>query len=189
MSVTPTVTLQDHAATNPNGLAFIADDESWTYERLVVDAQRLARGFARRGIRRGDRIVLHMPNRPELVVAIYACLRIGAIAVPLNSRSKTAELTPLLKRLQPALYIGHADLYTQVSPIESSILPPERRFITGSAKKDTLVQPWANLLSDVWAVVPVESDIQSPAVLLATSGTTGVSKFVIHTKATLASIY
>jgi acyl-CoA synthetase (AMP-forming)/AMP-acid ligase II len=187
MSMTPTEALLYQVATNPNGVALIDGDDSWTYEWLAVRAERLARGFLGRGIRRGDRIALHMPNRPDLVVAFYACLRIGAIAVPLNNRLKAPDLKSLLQRLEPAIYVGHADLYNQVGAIASSILPLERRFMTDSTREDTRAQPWANLFSDARASVPAAFDLHSPAVLFATSGLTGVPKFVIHTQATLAA--
>jgi acyl-CoA synthetase (AMP-forming)/AMP-acid ligase II len=145
--------------------------------------------LAGRGIRKGDRIALQMPNRPEFVVAVYACFHIGVVAVPLNSRLKTVELKPLLEQLQPALYICDANLYSQVDAIDCSILPREKRFVAGDMREDKGVQPWASLLSDGSAPLPVTADIHSPAVLLATSGTTGVPKFVIHTQATLAALF
>jgi long-chain acyl-CoA synthetase len=141
--MTAIAALHHHAGTNPNGVAFINGDDTWTYKRLAGQAERVADGLVRRGVRRGDRVALHMPNRPELAVALYACFHIGAIAVPLNNRLKTAEMRPLLKRLQHALYVGEAELYSQVSAIESSILPPERRFVAGSTRRSRLSPaPW-----------------------------------------------
>jgi acyl-CoA synthetase (AMP-forming)/AMP-acid ligase II len=115
--------LYQRARTSPNGVAFIVGDNKWKYGWLAAQAERLARGLAGRGIWKGDRIALHMPNRPEFVVAVYACFHIGAVAVPLNIRLKTVELKPLLERLRPALYIGDANLYSQVDAIDCSILP------------------------------------------------------------------
>jgi acyl-CoA synthetase (AMP-forming)/AMP-acid ligase II len=66
-----------------------------------------------------------MPNRPEFVVAVYACFHIGAVAVPLNSRLEAVELKPLLDSLRPALYIGDANLYSKVDAVDGSILPRE----------------------------------------------------------------
>jgi long-chain acyl-CoA synthetase len=186
--MTPIAALYDRAQTNLNDVAFIAGDDKWSYGRLAAQSDRLARGLAARGIRTGDRIALHMPNRPELAIALYACLHIAAIAVPLINRLKAAELKQLLQRLQPALYLGHADLYGQAWAVESSILPPESCFVAGSVDEDIRAQLWADLLWDVPAPVPIASDIHSPAVLLATSGTTGVPEFVIHTQSTLAAV-
>ena len=82
-SMTPIEALYQRARTNPNGVAFIVGDDKWKYGWLAAQAERLARGLAGRGIRKGDSIALHMPNRPEFVVAIYAYFHIGAVAVPL----------------------------------------------------------------------------------------------------------
>jgi long-chain acyl-CoA synthetase/feruloyl-CoA synthase len=180
--------LHDRAKTNPSDVAFIAGGDKWTYGRLAAQADRLARGLVARGIGKGDRIALHMPNRPELAVALYACVYIGAIAVPLNNRLKAAELKHLLHRLRPALYVGQVDLYGQAREVDSSILPPARCFVIGNASRDSHGQPWKDLLRDVSGPVPIASDIHSPAVLLATSGTTGAPKLVIHTQSTLAAI-
>src|SRR5258706_8884904 len=75
-SMTPIEALYQCARTSPNGVAFIVGDDKWKYGWLAAQAERLARGLVGRGIRKGDRIALHMPNRPEFVVAVYACVHI-----------------------------------------------------------------------------------------------------------------
>ena len=115
--------------------------EIWTIKRLATQVDRLARGLIEQGVRKGDRVALHMANLPELVIAYHACFRVGAIAAPLNIRFKTAELRPLLERLRPALYIGQAALYSQVASIDSSILASNRRFVVDASFKDPWVQP------------------------------------------------
>ena len=92
--------------TRSKQVAFIKDKEVWTYKRLAAEVERLAQGLAERGLRKGDRVALHMANLPEFVVAYHACFRAGLIAAPLNIRFKTAELRPLLQRLRPSLYTG-----------------------------------------------------------------------------------
>jgi acyl-CoA synthetase (AMP-forming)/AMP-acid ligase II len=94
-----------------------------------------------------------------------------------------------LERLQPALYIGDANLYSLVDEIYCSILPQEKRFVVGDMREDKDAQPWASLLNDGSAPLPVTADLHSPAVLCATSETTGVPKFVIQTQATLAALF
>jgi long-chain acyl-CoA synthetase len=187
--MTPIEALYQRAKTTPNGIAFVADDNTWKYDWLAAQAQRLAHGLAVRGIRKGDRIALHLQNRPELVVAIYACFHIGAIAVPLSKRLRAPELTRLLERLRPALYIGDANLYGQADGICCSILPREKRFVVGDTTADNGVRPWASLLSNVSAPLPVATDSHSPAVLLVASGATDVPKFVVHTHERLAALF
>jgi acyl-CoA synthetase (AMP-forming)/AMP-acid ligase II len=190
-NLTPIQTLYDRAARNQNDTAFTAADDKWSFGRLAAEVQRVAHGLAARGIRKGDRIALHLPNCPELAVAVYACFHVGAIAVPLNNRFKGPELKAMLQRLQPVLYVGNAELYGPVRALSSSIVPPERCFITGCNDDAGLAQRWTDLQEDLsrdiptW--LPVSSDIHAPAILLATSGTTGIPKFVIHTLSTLGA--
>jgi acyl-CoA synthetase (AMP-forming)/AMP-acid ligase II len=161
----------------------------WTYARLAAEVDRLARGLVGRGLKRGDRVALHLPNGPELAVAYYACFRIGAIAAPLNNRMKHAELLPLLQRLRPTLYIGQRDLYAKVAAVDSSILPTNARFLIDAGSRDPRTQPWTRLFSDViGGTLHVDVDVDAPALLLTTSGSTGQSKFVAHTLSTLAAI-
>jgi acyl-CoA synthetase (AMP-forming)/AMP-acid ligase II len=185
--MTATATLYHYLETRRKKVAFYKGKDLWTYERLATEVERLARGLVARGLRKGDRVALHMANLPEFVIAYHACFRIGAIAAPLNIRFKTAELSPLLQRLRPALYIGQAALYEQVAPIESSVLRSNDRFVVDGPVADPRVQPWTSLLAETDSnPVRFTPDVDAPAVLLTTSGTTGQPKFVIHTLATLA---
>jgi acyl-coenzyme A synthetase/AMP-(fatty) acid ligase len=59
----------------PGNVAFIKDKEIWTFERLATQVDRLARGLIEQGVRKGDRVALHMANLPELVVVYHACFR------------------------------------------------------------------------------------------------------------------
>jgi acyl-CoA synthetase (AMP-forming)/AMP-acid ligase II len=178
------------ATTRPDGTVFIHEDIVWSYYDLLTGAEQLSRAFLAHGVRQGDRIVLHLPNRPELAVALYACFRIGAIACPMNLRFKTVELREIFQRLQPALYLGEEQLYSHVETIEPEILPEERRFVTGPSGAYRRAVPWSTLLVDDHGSgpMPPEPDKDAPAVLLTTSGTTGQPKFVTHTPATLSAI-
>jgi acyl-CoA synthetase (AMP-forming)/AMP-acid ligase II len=175
------------AQTRPKSAAFAFQGTVWTYERLAVEIESVARGLAMRGVEPGDRVALHMTNRPEMIVAYYACFRLGAIVAPLRTAFKFAELSPILHRLKPALYIGEISLYDNVAPVDASILAASRRIVIDGAFKELGVEPWEALHDaagneSVW--VPPAPD--KPAVLITTSGTTGEPKFVVHTSATLS---
>jgi long-chain acyl-CoA synthetase len=126
-------------------------------------------------------------NRPELIVAYYACFQTGAIAAPLAGGFRAAELGPLLRRLQPSLYIGEVNLYRNVAAIDSSVIALNRRFIVDRPVKSLGASPWTWLFADM-AGEPVLADPEAyaPAVLLNMAGTTDQPKFVIHTPQTLA---
>src|SRR5580704_12058500 len=168
MTMTPTRALYYRANTRPKNAAFIKDKRIWTYERLANEVDRLARGLIEHGIRKGDRVSLHMANLPELVVAYHACFRVGAIAASLNIRFKTAELRPLLQRLRPSLYIGQASLYHQVASIDSSILAPNSRFVVvDDSVNAPRVQTWTRLFAGATGEpIRVAPEVDAPAVLL-----------------------
>jgi long-chain acyl-CoA synthetase len=187
MKMTPTGALMHQAQTRPKSAAFVFHEEVWTYERLATEAERLARGLAARGVGPGDRVALHMMNRPETIVAYYACFKLAAIAAPLRTAFTFAELAPLLQRLKPALYIGEMGLYENVAPVDASILAPDKRFVVNGTFEDHGVQPWEALFDGATdAKLPLSPAPYKPAVLINTSGTTGQPKFVIHTPETLS---
>src|SRR3954462_7767362 len=65
----------------------------WSYAALLSDVRRLAAGFAARGIAKGDAVLIHSENCPEMVLSWLACATLGAIAVTTNTKSVGAEVT------------------------------------------------------------------------------------------------
>jgi long-chain acyl-CoA synthetase len=187
MKMTPAGALLHQVQARPKSAAFVFHEEVWTYERLAVEAESLARGMAVRGVGPGDRVAIHMVNRPEMIVAYYACFQLGAIAAPLRTALKFAELAPILRRLRPALYLGEMSLYDNVAAVDASILALDKRFVVNGTFEEDGIQPWEALFD-----APGNESLSTPpgsykpSVLITTSGTTGQPKFVVHTPATLA---
>jgi non-ribosomal peptide synthetase component E (peptide arylation enzyme) len=69
MTATLVEALHHRARCFPESVAFRIGEDVWTYERLADEVERLARGLVERGLRKGNRVALHMANVPELVVA------------------------------------------------------------------------------------------------------------------------
>jgi crotonobetaine/carnitine-CoA ligase len=65
----------------------------WSYERFAHEVACLAGGLARRGIAPGDRILVHLENCPEMLLARFACAWIGAVCVGTNAHAAGPELT------------------------------------------------------------------------------------------------
>jgi long-chain acyl-CoA synthetase len=188
MPLTPLKGLTRQALSRPEGTAFIFHEDVWTYGRLVEESERVAHGLVANGVKPGDRVALHMLNRPEIIVAYYACYRLGAIAAPLRSAFTFAELGPMLQRLQAALYIGETALYPNVARTDAAILPLSRRILVDDRAGRHGVQAWDVLRQAAPVSFPTPS-IRKPAVLINTSGTTGGQpKFVAHTPSSLAAI-
>jgi long-chain acyl-CoA synthetase len=172
MRALPTEVLMHRAQSQPESTAFVFQENVWTYRRLAQESERVAQGLAANGVKAGDRVVLHMMNRPEMLVAYYACFRLGAIAAPLRTAFKFAELAPMLRRLEPALYIGETSLYPNIAAVDVAILPREKRIILDDADGTDDVQSWEMLRQSPRADLPILAS-NEPAVLINTSGSTG----------------
>ncbi|HEX9859192.1 MAG TPA: AMP-binding protein, partial [Paracoccaceae bacterium] len=74
------------AAADPERVALIDLSEGealWSYGRLKAASDRLANAFAARGVRRGDRVAVLLPQGVAVMIAHFAALKLGAVGLPL----------------------------------------------------------------------------------------------------------
>ncbi|WP_055697229.1 AMP-binding protein [Streptomyces silaceus] len=79
-----------------------------TYARLNRRVDRMAAGFRLRGLMRGQRVVVQLPNVPEFVVAVFALMRAGAVPVLCPLAHRTPEVSRLVRITEAAGYVGPA---------------------------------------------------------------------------------
>lgn len=152
--------------------ALVADGESHSYATLNEQVNAAARGLAGRGVERGDRVGLLLPNSLAFVVSHFAVQKLGAVSVPVNFRLSADEVTYLLEDAQ----VGHFIYDTAFAE-------------TGTASADAAgVEPlvvgegtFADLLSHDTANVPTPAGRHDHSFIAYTSGSTGQPKGVPHT--------
>jgi crotonobetaine/carnitine-CoA ligase len=71
---------------------FDAPARTWSYGEFYERVGALAAGLARRGIKQGDYVLIHLDNCIEAMLAWFACVELGAVAVTTNTRSAAAEI-------------------------------------------------------------------------------------------------
>jgi long-chain acyl-CoA synthetase len=184
----PIAALLRRAADAPASTAVVAGHEEWSNRQLATHVDRLAAGLAAHGVRTGDRVALHLRNTVDAVLATLACLRIGAAAVTLNTHLAASELHDLLDRTRPAGYLGDSAFGSLLASVPGELLPEPARFI--ASRPSTLTGPpaWPDLMAQAGPPADTPLDLDAPAVLLPTSGTTGQSKLVIWSYRTLAAL-
>ena len=163
--------LAAQARRGPGRWAIHCGDQSLTYGELDERATRLAHVLRSRGVGAGDRVAILMFNRVELVEALFACCRLGAIGVPLNFRLVREEIAHILADAEPVVTIADETLASRVDD-ECLVTGPEYEAALAAASTEPL---------DVH--VPEDA----PAVILYTSGTTGRAKGAVLTHLGLAS--
>jgi crotonobetaine/carnitine-CoA ligase len=66
--------------------------EIWTYRRFVHEVACVAGGLAKRGITKGDRVLVHLENCPEMIISRFACAWLGAVCVGTNALAAGPEI-------------------------------------------------------------------------------------------------
>lgn len=89
--------LEQSARRLPDKVALVSEGERLTYAEIDRAANRLAHALIENGVRRGDRIALHLPNCTDLVVAIFGVLKASATFMIVNATTKDDKLEYILR--------------------------------------------------------------------------------------------
>ena len=88
--------LERHAAASPRAEAVVCGSRRLSYAELEVLANRFAQVLRSRGLGRGDRVVVHLPNSVEAVGALFGVLKAGGVFVPVDPQVRPRKLAFLL---------------------------------------------------------------------------------------------
>jgi long-chain acyl-CoA synthetase len=157
-------------AANPEGLALIDAEGRLTYAQVAERIERLAANLAAHGVGAGDRVALLLGNGAPFLIALLACARLGAIAVPLNIREQPPGLAWMLVQSGSRLLIFDAELAPRLPDLGTLPLLGHRFGIEG-CPFDALLAETPRRAPPVHR--PGEEDV---AVIVYTSGTTGGPK-------------
>src|SRR5215471_9427523 len=86
------------AAASPEAPAFIHDEHTLSFGDLLDRSARAAQGLADLGVGPGERVALWLPNLPAWPILYFACARLGAIAVAVNTRYRAIEVADIIGR-------------------------------------------------------------------------------------------
>jgi len=179
------------AARYPDNMALDHPDSGtrYTYQRLVSEINRAARGLVSLGIKKGDRVALWAPNIPEWIISQIALAKIGAIMVPIDHGAGKEDLAYILEQSGSCTLImtrGLAgDEYLKIlSDIDHSasleqVILIDHRSHPGMISWGELTRKGDGTDRQVLAEREREIDASDPVAIMYTSGTTGKPKGVI----------
>ncbi|MBT0770006.1 AMP-binding protein [Kineosporia sp. J2-2] len=174
------------ARQHPDKTAVIDRDRQLTYAQLTDEILRLAAGLQQLGLRRGDRVVVHLPNTYEYIVFVFAFWELGVVPVVAPIAHRRTEIEHFVRIAQARVYITvasdsgtdlaamAADLKQRWSHLEHTVILDQGG---GGAEYQALLS--RGTLEHARRCSP-----QDVALLQISGGTTGVPKLMPHTHQT-----
>ena len=163
-------------------------ERRWSYREFNDEVGAIAAGLHARGVKKGDKVLIHSENCPEMVLAWYACAKVGAVAVTTNTRSVGEEIRYF------AEHTGCVGAITQpqFAKIVAESAPKLRWVVVTEdnsgepATRDQLAhgrERFADLRADAASLPARAPEPMLPVGIMFTSGTTSRPKAVVHTHA------
>lgn len=178
--------LARRAAETPNAtfLVFEAEDGTVTelsYAQFSAHVERLAGGLAAIGVEAGDRILMQLPNRLEIVATMFAAGRLGAIFVPSNTANRESELAHMLGITEArcvvtvAEHVATARAALAASGLDSPVV------VCGGGASGGSVLDYESLLDRSAPAPRTPVEAGDPLQIMFSSGTTARPKGVVAT--------
>jgi malonyl-CoA/methylmalonyl-CoA synthetase len=146
------------------------------FGELEVLSNRMARALAARGLRAGDRLAVKLPNGLELLELFLACLKLGALFVPVNVLYREREVGHIAADAEPLAFVTTAEA-------AGGLPAGVRAWDVAGLSADAEAEP-----AEAGAARPeVPLDASSPAAIVYTSGTTGRAKGAVLRHGNLAA--
>jgi acyl-CoA synthetase (AMP-forming)/AMP-acid ligase II len=164
--------LAEAVGSNPDGEAVVCGAERLTWRAFDAAVARAAAGLARLGIGRGDRVAMLLGNGTVFPVVLFAAIRLGAVAVPINTREQTPGLAYLLEHCGAKVLVHDADLAGRLPAPEATPALAHRVAVAPGAPCAEL----ALMARDGAIAEPAAVGEEACAIILYTSGTTGRPK-------------
>lgn len=155
----------------------------YTYADLERETARYARFFTELGLRKGERVAVHVEKSPEALFVYLATVRAGLVYLPFNTAYQRDEMGHFLNDAQPGLVICRPQSVPMMQPVASAAAT-RYLYTLDENGGGTLVEAARKTSAEFTTAAVAEDDLAS---ILYTSGTTGRSKGAMLTHRNLAS--
>lgn len=167
--------------THPDKVALRFEGAARTYRDLGARVDKLAGGLAALGVHPGDHVVMISANHPACIECLLACAQVGAVYVPYNTRLSPSSIKQLLARSGAGVVVVSGDLYPAMRTPFAELGHPARVVVVGAPVPDADVLEYEQLvLESKPCAKNVHAAPSDTALVLYTSGTTGMPRGVLH---------
>ncbi len=169
----------------PEKIALVYDDEPMTYATLNARINQLSHALLALGVKRGDRVGALLTNCVEFFEIFFACSKIEAIFVPLNFRLAGPEIAYIINDCTAETLFFSGEFSERIASIRENLSVKEGRYVTVVGKTPDWASEYVTLVTGYPTEepkIPYEKDVESPHVIMYTSGTTGFPKGAVFTQ-------
>jgi acyl-CoA synthetase (AMP-forming)/AMP-acid ligase II len=171
--------LEGRVEEHPNKLALSFKDRRWTYAEFRREVDRVANGFIRIGVKKGDRIAFVLPNCAEFLFAVFAVTKMNAVFVPLNPQYTAEEAEYVLHHSEASIILTSAELLPLIAEVRDRLPDLKQVIVTGDGPGPKALS-WDEFLSGVADRLSDPTvDPEDLASITYTSGTTDRPKGVM----------
>ena len=161
-------------------VSVIFKDREWTNVELRQSALRLANALKNLGIEKGDRVIIQIPNCPEVYHSFQAVYAIGAVVVPINFMVGDAETAYIYKDTEAKAVISSKIFLPKIEACRKKA-PSIRHIILIDPEVPEGTLSFHKLVAEQSDRITIETTQDDDlAALIYTAGTTGVPKGVMH---------
>jgi benzoate-CoA ligase family protein len=172
------------AVTGPGG--------TLTYAELLDRVRRIASGLRDLGLRPEERVMIYMPDSPEMLALILGAMRIGAVPVPVSTMMTARDLAGVLRDSRARVLAAGAEFAPAAEEAAESAPDLAVFLLTGETPPRAPAWAQSHLLAKVaegdGLGDPYPTSPDSTALWLYTSGTTGLPKAAVHRHASIRSV-
>jgi len=168
-------------AADRSRFALYWEDESgasaaFSFWDIQLAANRLSNALAGLGVKRGDRVAIILPQRPETAIAYMAIFQMGAIALPLSHLFGPEALEYRINHAGASVAIVEPTTIANLWKVKDKL--PELKHVIGvGGARESGVHSWDALLSKAATqFTMLDTAADDPAIIIYTSGTTGAPK-------------
>lgn len=166
------------------------NDITYTYSGANSIVNKVARRLKAINIKKGDRVGILLENSPEFLFSFFALMKIGAIAVPINTFFKEEEIAYILNDSDAQFLFSSNAFVEEIKNLESMVNGFKNILSYEDINLHTKKPP-INMYNGIEEIddkdFPANQSIDDPAILIYTSGTTGNPKGAILTHKNLLS--
>ena len=160
--------------------AIFYEDQKLTYDDVYIAANKTGNMLSRLGVLREQRVLLLLPDCPEFFFNVIGIMKIGAVAVPLNTMLQPKDYLYFLNDSRAVVLVVAREFLPMIEEVIGEARYLKEIVVVGETKNPKYLNYYQEMAKDSFELIPADTTKDDAAFWLYSSGTTGSPKGAIH---------